>query len=385
MENPFYDFDHPFEDVKPHEDRLDKPYHWRKARKVFTTSTGDLFVGDVPTEFILQVFGVIQDLPRHTFQVLTKRPQRMARLDLPWPANVWAGTRWRIRIGPGDLTICARSLKPPCGGSRSSHCWARSAWTSPTSTGWSSAARAGRPSTVPSSRWTWTGRRDVVRQARAAGVAVFVKQMGSRWATRHRRATAPSHGGCLASGMAGCRSSGLRTCVSVSSRRCPWARPGDDSERRLLPMAHPEWRPVGSGYPVMPASPACVPIVARSDSQALHCTSKSSRYLPIVVSPPPIFPPVLDFMSSHRASPFFLWGEGSPALPVCSKAVRSVRLPRPGSGRKYDELGDMAAFANPFRDESDMNRGGYRPRLAWPYAHVCCHHRHPHRPPGLRP
>ena len=59
----------------------------------FVNSMSDLFHPDVPDEFIQAVFNVMRDCPRHTFQVLTKRSERLAQLgpQLPWPGNVWMG------------------------------------------------------------------------------------------------------------------------------------------------------------------------------------------------------------------------------------------------------------------------------------------------------
>ena len=85
--------------------RLDLPLHWREPRVVFVNSMSDLFHQSVPDEFVQRVFGTMQAASWHTFQVLTKRKQRAARLsaDLPWPPNVWLGTSvesaaylWRI-------------------------------------------------------------------------------------------------------------------------------------------------------------------------------------------------------------------------------------------------------------------------------------------------
>lgn len=56
---------------------LEKPFHWRKPRKVFVDSMSDLFHPGVPFEYIAIVFGVMAACPQHTFQVLTKRPARM--------------------------------------------------------------------------------------------------------------------------------------------------------------------------------------------------------------------------------------------------------------------------------------------------------------------
>jgi len=63
-----------------HPERLDQPLRWRKPRWVFLCSLADLFHEDVPEEFIQQVFVTMEGAPRHTFQVLTKRPERMRQL-----------------------------------------------------------------------------------------------------------------------------------------------------------------------------------------------------------------------------------------------------------------------------------------------------------------
>jgi len=66
-----------FTDVRCHPERLEAPLHWRKPRRVFVNSMSDLFHEDVPDEFIDRVFAVMALAPQHTFQVLTKRPERM--------------------------------------------------------------------------------------------------------------------------------------------------------------------------------------------------------------------------------------------------------------------------------------------------------------------
>lgn len=55
---------------------LDRPLHWKKPRRVFVNSMSDLFHEDVPDEFIASVFAVMRDARSHTFQILTKRPNR---------------------------------------------------------------------------------------------------------------------------------------------------------------------------------------------------------------------------------------------------------------------------------------------------------------------
>jgi protein gp37 len=64
--------------LKLHADRLGTPLAWKKPRRVFVNSLSDLFHDDVPDAFIRMVFGVMSSCGQHTFQVLTKRPERMA-------------------------------------------------------------------------------------------------------------------------------------------------------------------------------------------------------------------------------------------------------------------------------------------------------------------
>lgn len=75
---------------------LDKPKSWRMPRKVFVNSMSDLFQDGVPTKFIEMVWDVMEETPRHTYQILTKRPENMQRVltemnRRPLP-NVWLGT-----------------------------------------------------------------------------------------------------------------------------------------------------------------------------------------------------------------------------------------------------------------------------------------------------
>jgi protein gp37 len=76
-----------------HEEELTRPYGWKKPRKVFVNSMSDLFHKDVPLEFIKKVFKVMNDTPHHTYQVLTKRAQRLEELasELIWTPNIWMG------------------------------------------------------------------------------------------------------------------------------------------------------------------------------------------------------------------------------------------------------------------------------------------------------
>jgi protein gp37 len=79
--------------VAIHPDALRIPYGWREPRVVFVNSMSDLFHARVPVSFVREVFSVMADTPRHTYQVLTKRSHRLVRLAdrLDWPPNVWLG------------------------------------------------------------------------------------------------------------------------------------------------------------------------------------------------------------------------------------------------------------------------------------------------------
>jgi protein gp37 len=79
--------------VAVHPDTLDLPTRWREPRVVFVNSMSDLFHAKVPVGFVREVFAVMARTPQHTYQILTKRSLRLARLSdaLPWPPNVWMG------------------------------------------------------------------------------------------------------------------------------------------------------------------------------------------------------------------------------------------------------------------------------------------------------
>lgn len=80
--------------VTVHESTLDDPLKWRHPRLVFVNSMSDLFHKSVPSAFIETVFDVMNRASRHTFQVLTKRPNRVGLLSrrLRWTSNIWLGT-----------------------------------------------------------------------------------------------------------------------------------------------------------------------------------------------------------------------------------------------------------------------------------------------------
>lgn len=104
-------------DIRLWPERLQHPINWKKPRLIFVNSMSDLFHKDVPDDFVLQVFSVMAQANWHTFQVLTKRPNRLVHL-VPkitahisehvqysgrWPQHIWVGVsvedmryQWRV-------------------------------------------------------------------------------------------------------------------------------------------------------------------------------------------------------------------------------------------------------------------------------------------------
>lgn len=79
--------------VRIHEDALNIPYTWKGSKIVFVNSMSDLFHPHVPLSFIKKVFEVMNDTPQHTYQVLTKRAERLFELHehFNWTNNIWMG------------------------------------------------------------------------------------------------------------------------------------------------------------------------------------------------------------------------------------------------------------------------------------------------------
>jgi len=76
-----------------HREVLQEPYRWKKPRIIFVNSMSDLFHEEIPFEFVQDIFSVMSANKRHTFQILTKRSERLCELApmLDWPENVWMG------------------------------------------------------------------------------------------------------------------------------------------------------------------------------------------------------------------------------------------------------------------------------------------------------
>lgn len=72
---------------------LELPYSWKSPKIVFVNSMSDLFHKDVPLDYIKRVFKVMNETPRHTYQILTKRSERLRELakEFEWTPNIWMG------------------------------------------------------------------------------------------------------------------------------------------------------------------------------------------------------------------------------------------------------------------------------------------------------
>lgn len=98
--------------VRLDEKSLDVPLRWRKPRKIFVNSMSDLFHEQVPENFVRKVWDVMRRTPQHHYQILTKRPDRMADIveqiaDVPL-SNVWLGTSVEDREVIGRLNDLRR-------------------------------------------------------------------------------------------------------------------------------------------------------------------------------------------------------------------------------------------------------------------------------------
>ncbi len=103
---------HPYErgfDLRLVPEKLDEPLRWRKPRTIFVNSMSDLFHQGVPDDYIQKVFDVMRRASWHTFQVLTKRSDRLAELDpvLPWAPNIWMG----VSVESDEYRGCVDDLR----------------------------------------------------------------------------------------------------------------------------------------------------------------------------------------------------------------------------------------------------------------------------------
>jgi protein gp37 len=164
--------------IAMHENALNIPYSWKGSRIVFVNSMSDLFHPQIPTEFILRVFEVMNNTPQHTYQVLTKRAERLYELNsrLTWTPNIWMGVSVEndkvtdridfLRETDAKIKFlsCEPLIGPLHGLDLSNIDWAIVG------------GESGKKARPIQESWVW----DIMQQCRDAEVAFFFKQWGGR-------------------------------------------------------------------------------------------------------------------------------------------------------------------------------------------------------------
>ncbi len=170
---------HPYEngfDLQLRPERLELPLQWKRGRLIFVNSMSDLFHEEVPDEYIASVFETMNRAWWHSFQVLTKRPERAAALtrELTWTENIWMGTsvenqRWVRRVDAlreTPATVRFLSCEPLLGPLRLDLSGIR----------WVIVGGESGPKARPMKE-EWA--ESIRRQCEDAGVAFFFKQWGA--------------------------------------------------------------------------------------------------------------------------------------------------------------------------------------------------------------
>jgi len=162
--------------VRVHEDALNVPYSWKQSKVVFVNSMSDLFHPEVPLEFIQKVFDVMNKTPQHTYQVLTKRSQRLKELHhlLNWTNNIWMGVSVedeRVKFRIDDLRNTNAKIKflscEPLIGSLGNMNLKNINWAIV-------GGESGRKARPMHELWVW----DIKQQCQEQEVAFFFKQWG---------------------------------------------------------------------------------------------------------------------------------------------------------------------------------------------------------------
>ena len=170
--------------IRLHYDRLDAPGKWKLPRRVFVNSMSDLFHGEVPFDFVKEVFLRMSKYDQHIYQVLTKRPERMLEYiewgeGPDWPDHVWAGVSvenqyWADRRIPLLSEVPARvrflSVEPLIKAVRLDHHLEHVEWVIV-------GGESGHKARPMNSEWAIRIRDDCLR----AGVPFFFKQWGGRY------------------------------------------------------------------------------------------------------------------------------------------------------------------------------------------------------------
>lgn len=140
-----YDQNAPFAITIHSSKKWEEPLHWKKPRRIFVCSMGDLFHEDVPDGAILNVMRMVRNCPHHTFQVLTKRPARMCNWFKQWSDIQEVDGEPKLARGPEAVRKahgCGRAMlfadmiegwgKPPGGAAYPLYDWLEGMCTWPT-------------------------------------------------------------------------------------------------------------------------------------------------------------------------------------------------------------------------------------------------------------
>lgn len=163
-------------EVAVHESSLQIPYLWKKPKVVFVNSMSDLFHPEVPFSFIKKVFEVMNNTPQHTYQVLTKRADRLYELhhQLNWTKNIWMGVSVENEkvidridfLRETNTVVKFLSCEPLIGPLRNLNL---------TNINWVIVGgESGRKARPIEEAWVW----DIYQQCKEANVAFFFKQWG---------------------------------------------------------------------------------------------------------------------------------------------------------------------------------------------------------------
>ena len=177
------------------------PLRWKEPRRIFTCSWSDFFHPQVPTEWQQEAWDIMLATPQHTYQVLTKRPGRMAwwASQHGWPDHIWAGTSVESAKYLPRLDVLARvpakvrfvSFEPLLGDLGDIRpyfyccgCGQRPCICKGTFLSWVIVGAESGPNHRPM-KTEWVA--DIARQCSAAGVPLFVKQDSGLYPGRQGR------------------------------------------------------------------------------------------------------------------------------------------------------------------------------------------------------
>jgi protein gp37 len=177
-----------------HPHMLELPLRWKTPKRIFVNSMSDLYHKDVPEEFIGRVFDTMNRANWHTYQILTKRAERLEELSprLPWAPHIWQG----VSVESADYSFRVDHL-------RRTAAQVKFLSVEPllgpiphldlTGIHWVIVGgESGGSCRAMDSAWAMS----IIEQCQAAGIACFVKQVGERlartWKCKAKKGGDPS-------------------------------------------------------------------------------------------------------------------------------------------------------------------------------------------------